>query len=119
MILTFVMNLVMVGVMLIRRDRFHYLTASDDALSWVRADQIMKLGHAIPSVIISLLLGLWGAPHVSDWYAAKLEQNDVIVPIFLLSAVLPLLLTNGFLIEEYLERTNPAYKQANAAVRRK
>lgn len=94
----------------IRNDNYHYLSVPDEVLSWVKIDRIMKLGHALPSVIVAITLAIKLLPLLSETYAAQLEKNGTIIPFTIIGFLIPLLILNGIILESILERTNSSYK---------
>lgn len=103
--------IIMYLVKKIRKEDDHYLSVPNEVLSWVKVDRIMKIGHAFPSVILTLLLGIKLLPLISVSYAEQLEKNATIVPITLFCLLIPILILNGILIETILESSKPNYKK--------
>lgn len=105
------MKAIMYLVRIIRRDKFHYLTVSDEVISWIKVHRIMNFGHFIPSLIVSLLISVKLLPMFSVSYAQQLEENSPVIFNASLVLFLIMLIINGFLIETILEVTNPNYKK--------
>ena len=97
-------------VRLIRGDECHYLSVSDDILSCIKSDRIMRIGHVTPSVVITLLLAIKVFPLLSVDYAEQLAQNSSSITITVLLTLIPVLLLNGIVIEVVLEWLNEDYK---------
>jgi len=60
-----VLSIIMTMVRLIRGDECHYLSVSDDILSCIKSDRIMRIGHVTPSVVITLLLAIKVFPQLT------------------------------------------------------
>ena len=109
--MTLVLKVIMFLVQKIRNEEFDYLSVPDEVLSWVKVDRIMKFGHVFPSVLIAVLFTLKVLPLFSVSYAEQLEQNTTIIPITIVSFLIPILLLNGIIIEVILEKSNSEYKK--------
>ncbi|MEM6348802.1 MAG: hypothetical protein AAF927_33265 [Bacteroidota bacterium] len=94
----------------IKGDTFHYLSAPEELLPRIKRRQTMLGGHTLPSVVASLFICLGLIPNLSESYALKLEQNDLIIPITIGICLIPVLILNGFIIEAYLEKYKKHYK---------
>lgn len=106
-----ILKLIMYLVQKIRNEEYNYLSAPDEVLSWIKVDRIMKLGHALPSVVLALLLAIKVLPMLSVSYAEQLEQNGPIIPITVICFLIPILIFNGMIIEFVLEKSNSEYKK--------
>ncbi len=89
----------------------NYLNAPEEILSWLKVDRIYKLGHAFPSVVLTILIVLKLFPLVSTVYAVQLEQNGSIIPITLFICLIPIVIINGIVIEKILINTNKKYRE--------
>jgi hypothetical protein len=98
-------------VKLIRKDDYHYLSVPDEILSWVKTDRILKFGHALPSLVTALLLGVKIIPLISNTYAEHLKNNGIIILLTVTGILVLLLIINGIIIELILERYNTEYKE--------
>lgn len=94
----------------IRNEKINYLTAPDEILSWVQLDRIMKIGHLLPSIVLTLIVSLKILPLMSVWYAEQMEQNATTIPVAILLIFLPMLVLNGIIIESALTSSNKEYK---------
>jgi hypothetical protein len=94
----------------IRNEKHNYLTVPEEILSWVKLDQIMKIGHLLPSIVLTLIISLKLLPLFSVGYAEQLEQNTGMIPLTIILILFPLLIINGFIIESALLSTNKRYK---------
>jgi hypothetical protein len=88
----------------------NYLNAPDEILSWLKVDRIYKLGHALPSVVLTILIVLKLFPLLSSDYAHQLEKNATIIPITMIICLIPVIIINGIVIEKILISTNEKYK---------
>lgn len=95
----------------IRKDQYHYLSVPDEILSWIKSDRIMKIGHVIPSLVITILIAVKLLPLFSNWYAEQLANNGSIIPATVFCFLIPILILNGMVLESYLEMTNPGYRE--------
>jgi len=105
-----ILNIIMNLVKKIRNEDYHYLSVPDEVLSWVKVDRIMKLGHALPSVIVAILLAIKLLPLLSNTYAEQLEKNGTVISYTVIGVLIPLLILNGIIIESLLEKMNSEYK---------
>jgi hypothetical protein len=112
--MTFIFKIFLKGIMfivsLIRQDSFHYMNTPEEAISWVKVDRIMKLWHALPSIVFSIIIALKLIPLVSIEYAEKLSKNSNIIPLTVIGVFIPILILNGIIVESILEKTNHEYK---------
>jgi hypothetical protein len=93
----------------IRNENHNYLTVPEEIISWVQLDRIMKIGHLLPSIVLTVVISLKILPLLSTWYAEQLEQNAKIIPLTILLILLPMLVLNGIIIESALNSTNKEY----------
>lgn len=63
--------------MLIKNEKTNYLLAPQDVISRITVDRIFKIGHLIPSLVISIIIGVKILPELSPQYAIKLEHNNI------------------------------------------
>ena len=106
----FILMFIMTIVKKIRRDKYHYLSVPDEIISWVKSDRIMKIGHIVPSIIVTILLAIKLFPLNSDKYAEQLEKNGNIILLTVVLVIIPVLIINGIIVESILEKTNSEYK---------
>lgn len=106
----FTLLIIMTIVRKIRQDKYHYLSVPDEIISWVNSDRIMKIGHIVPSVIITILLAIKLFPLISVKYAEQLEENGNIILLTVVLVIIPVLVINGIILESILEMTNSEYK---------
>ena len=106
----FILLIIMTIVRKIRQDRSHYLSVPDEIISWNKSDRIMRIGHVLPSVIVTILLALKFFPLISVKYAEQLEENGNIILLTVLLVLIPVLVINGIILESILERTNTEYR---------
>ena len=105
-----ILMIIMTIVRKIRQDNYHYLTVPDEIISWVKSDRIMKIGHFLPSVIVTILLAIKLFPLISVKYAEHLEANGNIILLTVVLVLIPVLVINGIILESILEKTNSEYK---------
>jgi len=109
------MKVVLLAIMFlvqkIRRDHCHYLSVPDIILSNSTSNQIMRLGHVLPSLVLAVILAVKVFPLLSDNYAEQLEVNGTTVPVALVSILFFVLILNGWLIEVILSRTSSVYRK--------
>jgi uncharacterized membrane protein len=106
----FILMIIMTIVRKIRKDRYHYLSVPDEIISWVNSDRIMKFGHIVPSIIVTILLAIKLFPLISVKYAEHLEENGNIILLTVVLVLIPVLVINGIILESILENTNSEYK---------
>ena len=106
----FILMIIMTIVRKIRKDNYHYLSVPDEIIPWVKSDRIMKIGHIVPSVIVTILLAIKLFPLISVKYAEQFEQNGNIILYTVVLIIIPVLVINGIILESILENTNSEYK---------
>lgn len=94
----------------IRQDKSNYLSVPDEIISWIKSDRIMRIGHVLPSVIVTILLSIKLFPLISVKYAEKLKDNGNIILLTVVLVLILVLVINGIILESILERTNSEYK---------
>jgi len=94
----------------IRQDKCHYLSVPDEIISWMKSLRIMRIGHVLPSVIVTILLAIKLFPSFSVKYAEQLKENGNIILLTVVLVLIPVLIINGIILESILERTNTQYK---------
>lgn len=102
-------RLIMVFLTKITGERVHYLDCPEEILSWRKVDQILFLGHFLPSAILTVLAVVKILPEISATYAEELEQNSNAITISAISIFILVLLINGYLIEKTLEKFDKKY----------
>lgn len=106
----FILLIIMTIVKKIKHDNYHYLSVPDEIISWVKSDRIMKIGHILPSIVVTILLAIKLFPLISVKYAEHLEKNGNIILVTVVLVLIPVLVINGIILEFILERTNTEYK---------
>ncbi len=108
------MKLILMPIMFLvkklKNQNSHYLSVSDELISWIRIDRIMKFGHILPSLVITILIAVKLLPLVSVQYAEHLAKNDAVILLTAIFLLIPILIINGLIIEVVLEKTNSDYQ---------
>lgn len=105
-----VLKLLMKVVTLITKEKANYLNVPSDILSPVTVHRICRIGHLLPSHILSVIFGVKTLPNIWPYYASELNRNGAIVPLAIALAFIPIAILNGIIIEKILESTNPTYR---------
>lgn len=108
------LNPIMLIVSWIRKERYNYLSVPEDVLSWVKQNNIMKIGHLLPSIVLTLIIVLKVLPLLSTDFVVQLELNAPVVPVSIIVILVPLLVLNGIIVELALESSNKEYKEYKA-----
>jgi len=109
-IVQIILRVIMFLVKTIRHEHYHYLSAPEGMLPTFHPDKIMKFGHALPSLVFTIVFVIKVLPLVSDVYAKELERNGILISETILLMLVPVLILNGFLIEWILNMTNAEYR---------
>ncbi|MFN8309908.1 MAG: hypothetical protein U0T73_08090 [Chitinophagales bacterium] len=106
------LKLIMKIEMALSNNKTNYLMATPEVFTKMQTDRILMTWHVFPSLVVSLLFSIKVLPEIWNTFAVELESNNTLflVPAILLAFV-PLSLINGFLIESYLTRFKPAYRE--------
>jgi hypothetical protein len=87
-----------------------YLNAPEEVLSSIKIDRISKLGHIVPSAVLSIVIVIKVLPLLSVYFANQLEENAVIIPFTVILLLIPLLIANGIIIEKSLMGSDENYR---------
>jgi hypothetical protein len=107
--LYFVLKLLMRLAMWFTGEKTYYLIAPESILSYITVDRIWKLGHLLPSLIISVLIGVKILPELWPYYAEELNKNGLVISIVMCLIFIPAAIINGIIIEKILKVVNPNY----------
>jgi hypothetical protein len=98
-------------VMLLNGEKTNYLSGyQEEIISPQIASGICRFGHFLPSLVISILIGVKELPAIWPYYAIELDKNGSIVPVAIFLLFIPVAIFNGLIIERFLNLINPAYR---------
>jgi hypothetical protein len=106
----FFLKVLMRASMALTKEKTNYLIAPANILSTMTVDRICRLGHMLPSVIVSIIVGVKVLPDIWPYYAAELNKNGTIIPVTIALAFIPIAISNGMIIEKILNLINPTYR---------
>jgi hypothetical protein len=104
----FIKLLMRIG-MLFTKEKVNYLMAPESIISYINVERICKIGHVLPSLVFSIILGVKTLPEVWPYYSAELDKNGIIIPITIFLLFIPIAILNGLIIEKVLSIVNPKY----------
>ena len=103
--------------MLFTKEKTNYLTAPEDVISYLYTDRICKIGHLLPSLIFSIIIGVKILPDYWPYYAAELDKNGPIISFAVFLIFIPVAIINGIIIEKILNRVNSKYLRFKNALK--
>ena len=81
----------------------------ENIISYIHTDRICKIGHILPSLIFSIIIGVKILPDLWPYYAVELDKNGIIISLAVFLIFIPVAILNGILIEKILNRVNSKY----------
>ena len=106
----FILKLLMKVVSFLTREKSNYLSVPPDVLSPVTVHWICRIGHLLPTLILSVIIGVKTLPGIWPHYATELNRNGAIVPLAIALAFIPIAILIGIIIEKILDFTTPTYR---------
>ncbi len=95
--------------MLLTKEKTNYLIAPEEIISYVNSDRICKIGHLMPSLVFSIIIGVKILPEYWDYYAAEFDKNGIVISFAVFLIFIPVAIINGIVIEKILDRLNSEY----------
>ena len=103
--------------MFLTREKTNYLNVPPHIISKKTADAICRIGHALPSMIVSIIIGVKMLPDVWPYYAKEFENNGEIITVIICLLFIPVAVINGIVIEKMLSIINPEYASYKNSLR--
>jgi hypothetical protein len=113
----FFIKLLMRTGMRFTKEKTNYLMAPEHIISYINVERICKIGHVLPSLIISIILGVKTLPEIWPYYSAELDKNGIIIPIAIFLLFLPVAILNGLVIEKVVSKVNREYSDFKKALK--
>ena len=98
------------GTIIILRKRIKYFIAPETVIKKEKRNNILFSLHIFPSIIFALLTVLKVLP-IIPFFEKKLEENGIIIPVFILSFFFIFSFLIGLIIEKVFERNNEEFKE--------
>lgn len=96
--------------MVISKSQVNYIYAPEEIISDTKKHYIIRLGHFIPSVILTIILVVKILPDYLEILREYLDRNAAGIWAFVIPTYILTVLLLGFIIERILEMTNHNYK---------
>lgn len=80
-----------------------------DVLSQLSIERICRIFHVLPSLVVSIILGIKVLPDYWPYYAAQLDKNSMIVTVAIFIIFIPVAIINGMIIDKVLTWVNTKY----------
>ena len=91
------------------REKTNYTIVPEEIISYYNVERICKIFHVLPSLVFSVIFSVKFLPDEWPYYASKLEENEIIVPIVIFIIFIPIAIINGLIIEKVITKLNPRY----------
>lgn len=78
-------------------------------ISEINTERICKTFHVLPSLVVSIILGIKILPAFWPYYAVELDKNGFIVTVAVFLIFIPVAIINGIVIDKVLSSVNTKY----------
>ena len=95
--------------MFFTKEKTNYLMVPENIISYINTERICKIGHVLPSLILSIMIGVKLLPDLWPYYAAELEKNGIIISLAIFLIFIPVAILNGIIIDKVLSSVNTRY----------
>ena len=104
-----IIAIIIYGTIFLLRKKIKYFLAPDTVIKKKKRDNILLVFHIFPTIILALLTVLKILP-LLPYFSEKLKENNIIIPISILSFIIIFSFLIGLLIEKLIERNNNEFK---------
>jgi len=98
------------GTIVLLRKRIKYFLAPDTVIKKEKRNNILFSLHVFPSIVFALLTVLKVLP-IIPFFEKKLEENSVIIPVFIFTFFFIFSFAIGLLIEKIIEKNNIEFRK--------